>query len=211
MKLKHSRREYVSGTLRRSDLAADPLQQFRRWLDTAIDLDLKDATAMALATATPDAVPSVRIVLLKACDERGYSFFTDYRSQKGRELADNPVASALFHWRELDRQVRLTGSIRRESRDASVEYFHSRPQLSQLAAAASRQSAPIADRDALEQELAGVADEYAHGEVPVPEQWGGYLLRPEHYEFWQGREGRLHDRFTYARGNDGWRIERLQP
>jgi pyridoxamine 5'-phosphate oxidase len=211
MSLEGNRREYVSGTLRRSELAADPLQQFRSWLDTAIRLELKDATAMALATATLDAVPSVRIVLLKACDEQGFSFFTDYRSRKGRELTDNPVASAVFHWRELDRQVRLTGSVSKVSRNVSLDYFRSRPQASQLAAAISRQSSQVSDRATLERALAKLAAERAEGEVPIPEQWGGYLLRPEHYEFWQGREGRLHDRFSYSRSSDGWRIERLQP
>lgn len=211
MSLEEHRREYASGTLRRSELLADPLEQFRNWLDLALELELKDATAMSLATAARDAVPSVRIVLLKGCDEQGFSFYTDYRSQKGRELTDNPVASALFHWRELDRQVRLTGSISKVSRDTAVEYFRSRPHTSQLAAATSLQSSVITDRSALEDAFALMQERHAQGEVPIPEQWGGFLLQPEHYEFWQGREGRLHDRFSYRRVSNGWHIDRLQP
>lgn len=211
MSLDDQRREYRSGELRRHNLASDPLAQFADWLNAALALELKDATAMALASATPDAVPSVRIVLLKACDEDGFSFFTDYRSQKGRELVANPVASAVFHWRELDRQVRLTGSVVKVAPEISREYFDSRPVTSRLAAAASLQSSSIVDRTALEGALDKVSRQYPNGEVPVPEQWGGFLLRPETFEFWQGREGRLHDRFRYTRISSGWRIERLQP
>ena len=153
------RREYQSGELRRSQLADEPLVQFQRWLDEALSLELKDATAMALATASPDAVPSVRVVLLKACDVDGFSFYTDYRSQKGQELALNPVAAAVFHWRELDRQVRLTGSITKISPETSREYFASRPLESRRAAAASTQSTEIADRQALESAVADVVAE----------------------------------------------------
>jgi pyridoxamine 5'-phosphate oxidase len=211
MSLDSERREYRSGELRRAQLASDPLMQFRGWLELALELDLKDATAMALATASPDAVPAVRIVLLKSCNETGFSFFTDYRSQKGRDLAANPVASALFHWRELDRQVRLTGSVVKVASAVSREYFDSRPHASRLAATASEQSSPISDRAALEDALEQAGSRYPTEQVPVPEQWGGYLLRPESFEFWQGREGRLHDRFRYTRNSAGWRIERLQP
>lgn len=205
------RREYQAGELRRSQLAGEPLDQFQQWLDEALSLELKDATAMALATASPDAVPSVRIVLLKACDADGFSFYTDYRSQKGQELTLNPVASAVFHWRELDRQVRLTGSITRVGVETSREYFASRPLESRRAAAASTQSMKIADRQALETAVADVVANHPGDSVPPPDEWGGFLLKPERYEFWQGREGRLHDRFRYSRSSSGWRIDRLQP
>ncbi len=211
MSLDSHRREYRSGELRRAQLEADPLIQFRGWLELALELDLKDATAMALATASPEAVPSVRIVLLKSCDAEGFSFFTDYRSQKGHDLAANPVASALFHWRELDRQVRLTGTVVKVPAATSREYFESRPYTSRLAASASDQSSPISDRAALEAALEQAGRQYPMEQVPVPDRWGGYLLRPEAFEFWQGREGRLHDRFRYTRISSGWRIERLQP
>lgn len=211
MSLDSERREYRAAELRRAELDADPLIQFRGWLDLALEMDLKDATAMALATASPDAVPAVRIVLLKSCDEQGFSFFTDYRSQKGQDLAANPVASALFHWRELDRQVRLTGSVVKVAAATSQAYFDSRPYTSRLAAVASQQSRPISDRAALEASLEKVSRQHPTQQVPVPDQWGGYLLRPESFEFWQGREGRLHDRFSYSRISSGWRIERLQP
>jgi len=211
MGLETQRREYSSAELRRAGLAENPLQQFGNWLDHALELELKDATAMALATAAPDAVPSVRIVLLKGCDERGFSFFSDFRSQKGRELAENPVAALLFHWRELDRQVRVTGSVVRLPESEARDYFVARPEPSRLAASASTQSAPIADRAALEAAVLAQQQRYPDGQVPMPQQWGGYLLAPESYEFWQGREGRLHDRFRYLRRSDGWRVERLQP
>jgi pyridoxamine 5'-phosphate oxidase len=205
------RREYTAEELRRSHLDGDPLVQFQRWLDNALALELKDATAMALATASADAVPSVRIVLLKGCDHTGFSFFTDYRSQKGRQLDENPAASLLFHWRELERQVRVSGLVQRLPAAMSEEYFASRPAASRLAAAASQQSAVIADRQSLESAVNVLARQYPDGAVPAPPQWGGYLLQPETYEFWQGREGRLHDRFRYRRSSGGWQIERLQP
>jgi pyridoxamine 5'-phosphate oxidase len=207
----HEERRDYAGALRRADLADDPLAQFQRWLDDALSLEIRDATAFALATAAPDAVPSVRIVLLKAFDADGYVFYSDYRSQKGSELSANPAAAMLFHWRELDRQVRLTGVVSEIDSEASRSYFASRPPESRFAAAASEQSATISDRAALEARVAELKAAHPDGSVPAPERWGGFRLKPERYEFWQGREGRLHDRFRYLRSSQGWTIERLQP
>ncbi len=206
------RREYAAHELRRSNLANDPLAQFQRWFAEALDAGIKDATAMALATADRHGTPSVRIVLLKHFDETGFCWYTDYRSQKGRELAANPTASALFHWRELDRQVRISGAVDKLGARSAGEYFETRPVDSRLSAAASCQSAPIADRATLEARVAELERAHPHGRVPRPEAWGGYRLCPTRYEFWQGRKGRLHDRFLFVRGDDGgWAVQRLQP
>ena len=207
-----NRRDYAAHWLRRSNLAADPLEQFQRWFAEALDAGIKDATAMALATADEQGRPSVRIVLLKHFDEAGFCWYTDYRSQKGRELAQNPRASCLFHWRELDRQVRLSGTVTRLDQRAATNYFDSRPADSRFSAAASTQSAPVDDRAALEARVAELRRRHPDGRVPKPHQWGGYCLSPAGYEFWQGREGRLHDRFRFTRDHSGaWVAQRLQP
>jgi pyridoxamine 5'-phosphate oxidase len=206
-----NRREYAAHWLRRSNLASDPLAQFQRWFAEALNAGIKDATAMALATAQPDGTPSVRIVLLKHFDEAGFCWYTDYRSQKGRELADNPQGACLFHWRELDRQVRITGRVEKLDERAATEYFDSRPADSRYSAAASRQSAPVDDRDTLEARVLDLRRRFPDGRVPKPESWGGYRLAPESYEFWQGREGRLHDRFRFTLADGVWVAERLQP
>ena len=206
------RREYGTAALNRADLAADPLKQFAAWLDEAVADGAVDATAMALATAGVGGMPSVRIVLLKHFDADGLCWYTDYRSLKGAELAENPFASALFHWRERDRQVRISGSVERLSAAESAAYFDSRPADSRYASAASVQSAPVANRETLEQVVQALRQAHAPDAVPRPHDWGGYRLCPVEYEFWQGRLGRLHDRFRY-RINDsgGWDIVRLQP
>jgi pyridoxamine 5'-phosphate oxidase len=212
-----TRRDYGGATpaatasLSASALPADPLEQFGRWLDVAVEAGAKDATAMALATASSVGMPSVRIVLLKEYGPEGFVWYTDYRSQKGRELADNPSASAVFYWRDFDRQVRITGAVERVDPETAADYFRSRPQDSRFSAAASEQSKPVADRQTLEDRVADLMVRYPDGEVPMPEDWGGYRLQPELFEFWQGREGRLHDRFRYVRSRSGWDVERLQP
>ena len=187
-------------------VAPDPLEQFRRWFADASEDD-----RMALATAAADGAPSVRMVLLKAANDDGFLFFTGYESRKGGELEANPRAALLFHWAPLGRQVRVEGSVERVSAAESDAYFATRPRGSQLAAAASRQGRVLANRAQLDEAVAGLEREYAGRDIPRPEHWGGYRLRPHTYEFWQHRRDRLHDRLRYARDGDGWRLERLSP
>lgn len=190
--------------LRRSDLDCDPLRQFDRWFGEAGD------EIVALATATRQGVPSARMVLLKGVDERGFLFYSGYGSRKGRDLAENPWAALLFHWHDVGRQVRVEGQVERASREESEAYFRTRPRGAQLAALASEQSRPVESRDELERRFAELDARYPD-EVPVPDDWGGYRLVPEAYEFWQHRENRLHDRFRYRRDGEAWAIERLSP
>ena len=210
---RHTRRDYAASGLRRADLDPDPLRQFERWFEQAVQSGLQDATAMALATAGADGQPAVRIVLLKHFDADGFCWYTDHRSDKGRELAENPRGACLFHWRELERQVRISGPVTRLGDADAAAYFASRPADSRFSAAASTQSAPVDSRDAMEAKVAELRRRFPEGDVPKPADWGGYRLTPTRFEFWQGREGRLHDRFRYSADPGGatWRIERLQP
>jgi pyridoxamine 5'-phosphate oxidase len=192
--------------LREDDAATDPLEQFRRWFGEAGEDD-----RMALATASPDGAPSVRMVLLKGTDEGGFRFFTGYGSRKGGELEANPRAALLFHWPALGRQVRIEGPVERLSAGDSDAYFATRPRAAQLAAAASRQGRVLANRAQLDEAVTDLSVEYDGRDVPRPEHWGGYRLRPEAFEFWQHRDDRLHDRLRYRRDGDGWLIERLAP
>lgn len=207
----HQRREYEQSQLRRAQLSEDPLRQFERWLDDAVQANLLDATAMALATADANGRPTNRMVLLKGFSAAGFVWYTDYRSRKGSDLEVNAQGALLFYWRELERQVRIVGTVQKLSRAESEAYFRRRPQESQVAAAASHQSAQVAARDVLEQRVLALSTRYPDGDVPLPTDWGGYRLRPEEYEFWQGRVGRLHDRFSYTRVVERWQIQRLQP
>ena len=197
--------------LRRDDLDADPLRQFHAWFEAARAADVARPEAFALATATPDGRPSVRFLLLKSADESGFLFYTGYQSRKGLELQANPRAAICFYWHELGRQVRVEGPVARVPLDASDAYFASRPYGAQLSATASRQSEVVEGRRELEEKVAELKARYGDGAVPRPEIWGGFALQPELYEFWQHREDRLHDRFRYRPGSDGWLIERLSP
>jgi pyridoxamine 5'-phosphate oxidase len=197
--------------LRKSGLDPDPLQQFRRWFSEAEQAGLKAPQAMALATATVDGAPSVRMVLLKGADEHGFVFFTGYVSRKASELDANPRAALLFHWAELGRQVRIEGRVERVAGQESDAYFATRPRGAQVAAAASQQSSVLRDRAEIDERVAELAQEHEDSDVRRPDHWGGYRLVPEAYEFWQHREDRLHDRLRYRRANGDWVIERLSP
>jgi pyridoxamine 5'-phosphate oxidase len=197
--------------LRRSDLASDPLEQFRSWFAEAADA-LEVPEAVALATATPDGAPSVRMVLLKSADERGLVFYSHYTSRKGRELEANPPAALLFHWRPLGRQVRVEGRVERVPAEESDAYFATRPRAAQVGAHASRQSEPLGSRAELDGRVAEIESGLGEGSVPRPATWGGFLLVPHAWEFWQHRSSRLHDRFRYEQEPSGaWRVERLFP
>ncbi|MDQ4029999.1 MAG: pyridoxamine 5'-phosphate oxidase [Actinomycetota bacterium] len=196
--------------LRRRDLDEDPLRQFAAWFAEAWAAGVRVPEAVALATATREGAPSLRMVLVKRFDERGFVFHTNYDSRKGRELAANPRAALLFHWDVLGRQVRIEGTVRRTSRSESEAYFRTRPYGGRVGAWASPQSRPIFGREELEAAVAEIEVRLAD-EVPLPPHWGGYVVRPRVYEFWQHRDDRLHDRFRYRRGRGGWTIERLAP
>jgi pyridoxamine 5'-phosphate oxidase len=207
-----SRYEHIGQGLRRSDLNPDPIKQFANWFTTAIETGIRDVNAMSLATAGRDAKPSVRIVLLKSFDEEGFVFFTNYESEKGKQLEANPYAALGFYWIELDRQIRISGHVKKTSREESKTYFHSRPVGSQLSAWTSRQSAVLDGRRVLDARMEEMNERFAGKPVPLPPHWGGYRLKPDKMEFWQGRPNRLHDRFRYTRQSGGsWLIERLAP
>jgi pyridoxamine 5'-phosphate oxidase len=214
MKIADIRREYSLAGLRRADLDANPVAQFQKWFEQAAKVFAQkeiDVHAATLATADRNGKPSARIILLKGLDERGFIFFTNYGSRKGRELADNPNAALTFYWAELERQICIAGVVEKISREESENYFKSRPRGSRLAALASNQSDVVADRAALEKRWNELAAKFP-GDVPLPPHWGGFVLHPERIEFWQGRPSRLHDRFSYTWQADGsWKIERLAP
>jgi len=235
MAIAEIRREYSLGGLNRQELDADPLTQFKAWFGqaTAVQQGSRwrkigialfklwhailghapvDANAMVLATTTRDGQPSARTVLLKGVDERGFIYFTNYDSRKGREVADNPNAALVFYWPELERQVCVTGKVSKLPVSESEAYFKSRPQGSQLAAWASNQSSAVPDRKTLDQQWREMEARFRDGDIPCPPNWGGYVLSPARIEFWQGRPNRLHDRFRYTRqADESWIIERLSP
>jgi pyridoxamine 5'-phosphate oxidase len=193
------------------DLDQDPLRQFAVWFAQAEAEGIRMPEAAALATATPEAAPSLRMVLVKGFDERGFVFFSNYASRKGRELAANPHAALMFHWDALGRQVRIEGPVTRTSEAETAAYVRGRPRGSQLSALASPQSEVVADRAELERRVAELRQRHGEGELPLPSSWGGFRVAAEAIEFWQQRHDRLHDRLRYRRGADGWLVERLAP
>ena len=205
------RREYESQGLEREALADDPATQFEKWFREAQEAGVADVNAMSMASVDPSGMPCVRTVLLKAFDEEGFVFFTNYESHKGREIAANPRIALLFPWLELNRQVIVQGMAKKVSEAISRRYFNSRPRSSQLSAWASRQSEQVDSRRTLEQKLAVLSQRYGEDEIPLPPFWGGYRLVPQRVEFWQGRPNRLHDRFEYILDQGRWLIRRLQP
>ena len=211
MQLEELRRDYLMGGLDVSDLNPDPIAQFELWLKQAIDLQLKDPTAMTVATVGADGQPSQRIVLLKQMDANGFVFFTNYGSRKARELSHNNRISLHFPWHDIERQVKVCGVAAKISAAESARYFLSRPKESQLAAWASHQSHPVSTRQLLMQQVARMKEKFASGEIPAPDFWGGYRVVPHEIEFWQGGANRLHDRFVYQREAGAWSIARLAP
>ncbi len=211
MDLSDYRREYTKGGLRRKNLSDNPFEQFEKWFIQADKAGIQDASAMSLATVSAQGKPSLRTVLLKTFDEKGFVFFTNYSSQKSQEIAENANVALLFPWTDLERQIEITGTAEKVSTAESLKYFLSRPKGSQLGAWASNQSSPIPSRSLLESQLEKMKAKFHSGEIPLPDFWGGYRVVPEKIEFWQGGAARIHDRFEYQRVGDAWSIERLQP
>lgn len=205
------RREYSHSELDEASVASDPFTQFAAWINDVLRARINEPSAMTLSTVTPEGRPSSRVVLLKGFDTGGLVFFTNYESQKGRDLEANPQAVVHFFWPELERQINVTGSIERVSGEESDKYFACRPFESRIGAWASHQSQRLASRKELEDRVAELSVKYADGNVPRPPYWGGYRLLPDRFEFWQGRESRLHDRICYERSSAGWAIFRLSP
>ena len=211
MSLRDRRVQYETAGLDRSDLDASPIAQWQKWYDEAATAGVAEPNAMTLSTIADDGAPDARVVLVRGVDQRGFTFFTNYESSKGLQLADDGVAAATFGWLDLHRQVRLRGTVSRVSAAESDDYFASRPRDSQIGAWASPQSQAIADRDELLARVAEFTERFTGRDVPRPEHWGGFRLAPVSFEFWQGRPNRLHDRFRYSRSGDLWTIERLAP
>lgn len=213
MKLENIRHNYGKEALHRRDLKACPFDQFQIWLKEAIEQDPLYATAMSIATVNLQGVPSVRTVLLKHADKQGFIFYTNGNSQKGQELSNNPNVALLFHWLIQERQVRITGTVEELDRDAVCQYFSSRPRGSQISAYASRQSHVVDSRKQLKAEVAKYEQYFEGKDVELPDDWTGYIVKPHHFEFWQGQADRLHDRFSYclSNGDQQWSIQRLAP
>jgi pyridoxamine 5'-phosphate oxidase len=205
------RRDYLLTELNESTVFNDPFKQFSKWMDELLKSKTIDPSAMILATANKDGIPGVRVVLLKGYDKEGFTFYTNFESSKGRDLIENPNASILFFWREFERQIRISGKVKKVSKEESEEYFHSRPYESQLAAWASNQSEVIPDRNFLDKKYEEMKVKFNNGVVPLPPHWGGFKLVADSFEFWQGRDNRLHDRISYIKEGSDWKIVRLAP
>lgn len=205
------RQEYTQNSLDESDVDANPFTQFDTWFEEARKSEVVEPNAMTLATVDADGKPQTRIVLLKGFDEDGFVFYTNQASDKGKEIEENPNVSLCFFWIELERQVRINGTAEKLPREVSEEYFKTRPYMSQIGALASNQSEVVPDRAYLDKKFTSLKEQYSEGEVPMPETWGGYLVTPEYFEFWQGRRSRLHDRITYSKQDSDWVIKRLSP
>ena len=209
--LQNLRQEYRSAELSEQDIDQNPLEQFKKWFEQALEAKLYEPNVMTLATASKNGIPSARIVLLKGFDHEGFTFYTNYESHKGHELSDNPHAALVFFWAELERQVRIEGTVTKVSPEISTAYFHSRPKGSQIGAMVSPQSQVINSRKELENHISILKNQYEKEEVPRPAHWGGYLVKPTKIEFWQGRPSRLHDRIRYKLVDGNWIIDRLAP
>ncbi len=206
------RRDYALASLDITDVVADPIEQFRHWFANATDAQIAEPNAMTIATIGDDGAPDARIVLLKGVDARGFTFFTDYRSRKGQDLAARPQAALVFFWQELERQVRIRGHVEQLPSQESAAYYDSRPRGSRIGAWASEQSRVITDRSVLEAQVREVETRYpGDAAPPLPPHWGGFLVTPVQVEFWQGRQSRLHDRLRYRLQDGGWALERLSP
>jgi len=208
--LKNMRLSYEQDQLLESSINKNPFKQFRVWFDKVVQEKIVEPNAMTLATSSKNGIPSARVVLLKEFDETGYTFFTNYLSRKGKELSENPNAAILFWWKEFERQIRVEGKIEKISKQESEKYFNVRPLKSRYGALASNQSQVVESREVLEKTFAELEKQFGNN-PPMPENWGGYKLIPNRFEFWQGRENRLHDRIVYEKNNNEWKIYRLQP
>ncbi len=210
--LQNLRQDYRSATLTENTVAADPISQFKNWFKEALETKINEPNAMTLATVSSDGKPSARIMLLKGVEDNGFVFYTNYLSRKGKEIARNPAAAIVFFWKELERQVRIEGTLEKVSKEESERYFISRPKASQLGALASPQSQEIAGKEVLEKSLKQLEEKFSEQEIQKPSYWGGYILKPQMVEFWQGGPGRLHDRIVYKKADKtNWKIVRLAP
>lgn len=206
------RNEYAKAELDEKTIDVNPFHQFDKWFTEAVASEILEPNAMVVSTVNPEGVPSQRTVLLKDANKEGFTFYTNYGSKKGQQLYKNPCISLLFPWYELERQIIITGKAQKVSQEISARYFHTRPRASQLGAWASDQSSEITDRSVLEEKLKLLEDRFLNKEIPLPENWGGYLVIPDSFEFWQGRKSRLHDRIFYEDEMEGtWKISRLSP